>query len=34
VHAWVDQKVMPINLLVRQNQPLKVETSAPKAQMT
>jgi hypothetical protein len=34
VHACVGQKVMPINLKVRQNQPLKVKTSAQKAQMT
>jgi hypothetical protein len=25
VHTYVDQKVMPINLIVRQNQPLKVK---------
>jgi hypothetical protein len=34
VHAWVDQKVMPINLIVRQNQPLKVKKSTQIAQMT
>ncbi len=34
VHMWVGQKVMPINLIVRQNQPLQVEKSAQKAQMT
>jgi hypothetical protein len=34
VHAYVDQKLMPTNLIVRQNQPLKVKKSAQKAQMT
>jgi hypothetical protein len=34
VHAYVDQKVTLINLIVRQNQPLKVKKSAQKAQMT
>jgi hypothetical protein len=34
VRTWVDQKVTPINLKVRQNQPLKIKKSAQKAQMT
>jgi hypothetical protein len=34
VHVCMHQNVMPINLIVRQNQPLKVEKSAQKAQMT
>jgi hypothetical protein len=34
MHACVHLKVTPINLKVRQNQPLKVEKSAQKAQMT
>jgi hypothetical protein len=34
VYACVHQKVTPINLIVRQNQPLKVKKSAQKAQMT
>jgi hypothetical protein len=34
VHAWVGQKVIPINLIVRQNQPLEVKKSSQKAQMT
>jgi hypothetical protein len=33
VYAYMDQKVMPINLIVRQNQPLKLKKSAQKAQM-
>jgi hypothetical protein len=35
VHAYVHQKVMPINSIVlRQNQPLEVKKSAQKIQMT
>ncbi len=30
VHTCVGQKVTPINLIVRQNQPLKVKKSAQK----
>ncbi len=33
-HTYVDQKVMHIIHIVRQHQPLKVEKSAQKAQMT